>query len=122
MISSVSCRNFRSLEEVDLPLEPLAAIVGPNGVGKTSILKAIGIVLGDAWPSIRSFRIPQDFTRFDATKDLSINVAFEPPLVHEDAIGATHAITGLSVRCAPYRRATKQAERGDLHVEFEPLG
>ena len=122
MISSISCRNLRSLEEVDFPLEPLTAIVGPNGVGKTSILKAVGIILGDVWPSIRSFRIPQDFTRFEASRDLSIEVTFEPPLEHQDVVGSSHAITGLRVRCAPYRRATKQAERGDLHVEFEPLG
>lgn len=107
---------------MDLTLESLTAIVGPNGVGKTSILRAIGMILGDAWPSIRSFRIPQDFTRFEATRDLSINITFEPPLVHQDVVGASHAITGLKVRCAPYRRATRQAERGDLHVEFEPLG
>ena len=41
-ISHIVIRNLRALEEVDCPLGPrIYVIVGPNGVGKTTILQAL---------------------------------------------------------------------------------
>jgi predicted ATPase len=40
-------RNFRSLKDVDLSLEPLNVLVGPNGAGKSNLLDVIGF-LGDS--------------------------------------------------------------------------
>lgn len=38
-----------------------------------------------------------------------------------DALGKAHEIHTLQFRCQPYRRKTKRADAGDLHVDFEPL-
>lgn len=40
-ISQRACSGYRSLEDVTLPLGPLTAFVGPNGSGKTSLLRAM---------------------------------------------------------------------------------
>lgn len=122
MLSSIRCQNFRSLEDLDLPTGPLTAIVGPNGSGKTSILHAIDVVLGNVWPTLRSFSIPADFTRFDTSRTIRLETRFEPPLTHDDEVlRKTLEIRSLCVTCAPYKRRTPRAEVGDLHVEFEPL-
>jgi energy-coupling factor transporter ATP-binding protein EcfA2 len=80
MISGLRCQNYRSLEDIEVPLASLIAVVGPNGAGKTVLLQAIDLVLGAAWPSVRSLRIPQDFTGFGATRSLVVKIAFDPPL------------------------------------------
>ena len=41
MIKSASFRNFKSLRPVDIDLERLTVIVGPNASGKTSILEGL---------------------------------------------------------------------------------
>jgi putative ATP-dependent endonuclease of OLD family len=110
VISYLRSQNYRSLEEVNFPLTPLTAIIGPNGAGKTSILRALELVLGTAWPSIRSLRIPHDFTGFDTDKELLIEVGFDPPLDHEDAMGKQHPIASLRFSCRPYKK--RQVGRG----------
>ncbi|WP_284757228.1 AAA family ATPase [Agrobacterium sp. fls2-241-TYG-188a] len=46
-LSSVSLRNFRGVNKLDLELDPqITVIVGRNGVGKSSILDALAILLG----------------------------------------------------------------------------
>ena len=41
MIESLSIRNFKVLREVDVQLQPLTVIVGPNSSGKSSVLHAL---------------------------------------------------------------------------------
>lgn len=86
----------------------------PNGSGKTSALRAIGLPLSEFWPSMRRLRIPQDFTRFDASLDLCIEVTFDPPLVHEDTLGKSpepsssiYLSTERRFRPSSWRRATR---------------
>lgn len=41
MFTRVRIRNFKAIEELQLSLERLTVLVGPNGSGKTSVLEAI---------------------------------------------------------------------------------
>src|SRR6185437_11977233 len=97
MLTKLTVRNFRALEVVDVPLTPITAFVGPNGTGKTSLLRAIELVLGETWPSLRSFRIPQDFTTFDASRGIEIAVSFNPPYCHRDTHSEEHSVSTLRV-------------------------
>lgn len=42
-IANIRTRNFRCLYDVDIPFENLTALVGRNGTGKSSVLKAIDV-------------------------------------------------------------------------------
>lgn len=112
MLTRLQVRNFRALENVDVPLTRLTAMVGPNGTGKTSVLRAIELPLGDAWPSLRSFRIPQDFTAFDPTRDIEVAVSFNPPYKHRDTHSTEHCVAALRLTCKPYKRSGKWGIRG----------
>lgn len=48
-INRISISNFRSIKELVVEPENLCALVGPNSVGKTNILRAIDLVLGEGW-------------------------------------------------------------------------
>lgn len=122
MLTNTRIENYRSLENVDIPFGPLTAIVGPNGSGKTSILRALSCLFGDAWPGIRSFRIPQDFTNFETSRSIEITGKFAPAFVHTDALNKDHEIVALRLTCKPYKRSGKWGHAGDLHADLEPLG
>lgn len=107
MLTRLKVRNFRALEDVDVPLGRITAFVGPNGTGKTSLLRALEIVLGETWPSLRSFRIPQGFTAFETTRAIEIVVGFDPPYVHRDTLSTEREITAPRVSCKPYQRSGK---------------
>jgi hypothetical protein len=74
MLSSLSCRNFRSLQAVDVPLAPLTALVGPNGAGKSAVLRAIDLAAGPVWPSLQRLRFPHDFFGYDESLELLIGI------------------------------------------------
>ena len=40
-VTRIRARNFRSLAHVDLPLQPLNVLIGPNGSGKTNVLNVL---------------------------------------------------------------------------------
>lgn len=41
MLTRLVVENFRSIRQLDLPLSPLTALVGPNGCGKSTVLAAL---------------------------------------------------------------------------------
>lgn len=121
MLTQLIVKNFRCLEDIEVPLGPFVAFVGPNGVGKTTLLRAIELVLGDAWPSLRSFRIPQDFTAYDASRGIEVAISFDPPYVYCDTHSTEHQVTSLRLSCKPYKKTGKWGAVGDLHVDLDPL-
>jgi putative ATP-dependent endonuclease of the OLD family len=121
MLTRLKIQNYRCLENIDLPFSPLTALVGPNGSGKTSVLRALSCLFGEAWPSLRSFRIPQDFTDFDTRRPVEITGWFNPPYVHEDALKKKHEILAVRLSCRPYKTSGRWGEAGDLHADLEPL-
>src|SRR4051794_32937304 len=121
MLSRVTVENFRSLEKVRVELAPLTALAGANGTGKSSILRAIDLVLGQRWPTVNSLSFPHDFTAGEDTRSLRIAVRLTVPYVHRDVLGEGHAVHGFQVVCKPYKVRTARADRGDPNFDYEPL-
>jgi len=44
LIKRMYIKNFRSLEDVDIQLEPITIFVGPNGAGKSNVLDALRFI------------------------------------------------------------------------------
>jgi len=83
-LNSISIRDFRNLERVDLDLPPEGAVVvGDNGHGKTNLLEAIYYL--QILRSIRDAR-DQDLTRFDTT-GFHISAHAHTPAPHEISVG-----------------------------------
>ena len=49
MIKKMSIENFRSIKKLIIEPQNLCALIGPNSAGKTNILRALDLVLGEGW-------------------------------------------------------------------------
>ena len=49
MIKEIYIKNYKSIKEVTIEPESLCALIGPNSSGKSNVLKAIDLVLGEGW-------------------------------------------------------------------------
>ena len=47
-LTALRVRNFRCLADLDLPLDSLTAIIGANGTGKSSVIRALEFLFGQA--------------------------------------------------------------------------
>jgi energy-coupling factor transporter ATP-binding protein EcfA2 len=121
VIHRLVVRNFRSLEELELDLAPLTALVGANGSGKSAILRTINLLLGHRYPTLNSLRLPYDFTAGDDSRDMIIRVRLEEPLTHVDKLSKDHEILGFELSCKPYKRPTGTSQPGDPNFDFTPL-
>lgn len=78
-IRKLIIKNFRSIENLELDLTNFNALIGPNSSGKSNILKALNLIVGETYPSIRSFT-DHDFYLHDKSKEILIEVQFSNPL------------------------------------------
>lgn len=75
-ISRIRIRNFRSIVDLDLPLDDYTALVGHNGAGKSSILYALH------W-FFRKREVIAEDARTGATDDItSVELEIEDCLAH----------------------------------------
>jgi predicted ATPase len=44
MLSRIEIENFRSMEQVEIPLRPLNVLIGPNGSGKSNLLDVFALM------------------------------------------------------------------------------
>jgi predicted ATP-dependent endonuclease of OLD family len=79
MIKKILIENFRSIEKIELNTKNICALIGPNSTGKTNILKALAILLGETYPTERAFG-KDDFFKRDIDKTICIQVWFENEL------------------------------------------
>jgi len=74
-ISKLEIRNFRSIKHLVIEPRELCALIGPNSVGKTNILKAIDLVLGEGW--VTKAKVAREL--FNNPKELLfIEIYFDP--------------------------------------------
>lgn len=83
MIKKLTIENFRSIEKLEVELSNLNALIGPNSSGKTNILRALDLVVGATYPSIRSFD-ESDFYLHDTSRKIIIKVIFEEPITYQN--------------------------------------
>lgn len=76
-ISQLEIKNFRSIKHLVMKPRSLCALVGPNSVGKTNILKAIDLVLGEGWTT--KAKVARELF-YDPKEKISIEINFNPPV------------------------------------------
>lgn len=93
-ISRVRIRNFRCLEDVEVRFDEVTTLIGPNGVGKSTVLRALDWFFNGPKASDLA---EDDLTR-GAEGDLSVEVEFERLTDQDRAVLGGH-VTLNSDRC-----------------------
>lgn len=83
MIKKLIIENYRSIERLEIGLSMLNALIGPNSSGKTNILRALDLIVGETYPSIRSFD-ESDFYLYDTSRTILIEVRFQNPISYRN--------------------------------------
>lgn len=88
-ISKLEITNFRSIKHLVIEPEGLCALVGPNSVGKTNVLKAIDLVIGEGWTT--KAKIARELFN-DVTQPIKISIDFDMPVEFQgiDRFGTSH--------------------------------
>lgn len=94
MIKRVYIKNFRSIKELEIFPESLCALVGPNSVGKTNILRALDLILGESWTT--KGKVDRDFFN-DPQQAIQIEVDFTTPIKYSYSNGREVEATGVKL-------------------------
>lgn len=68
-IQSLTIKNYRSIKELNLEPKNLCALIGPNSSGKTNILKALDLVIGEGWTTKAKEAVAIIFDQFHFKTD-----------------------------------------------------
>jgi putative ATP-dependent endonuclease of OLD family len=93
MIQEIHIKNFRSIKEISLDVNSLSSFIGPNSSGKTNILKAIDLVLGEGWTT--KAKVARELFN-NPEKPIIIEIFFSHPIVIPEA--ANYCRDDLDVR------------------------
>lgn len=93
MIKSIYIENFRSIKEISLDVNNLSALIGPNSSGKTNILKAIDLVLGEKWAISNVSR--ELFN--DPDSPIVIEITFVTPVTFINAKGFDTSVSSVKL-------------------------
>jgi len=115
-ISKVHIENYRSIIQLEFSPGNYCALIGENNAGKSNVLKAINLVLGETWPTDRSIS-EEDFHGHDTSKDIIIQVYFDE-IVDEWHNSCKCEIAGFELRGKAYKRRVKSKPAGSIVVDF----
>jgi energy-coupling factor transporter ATP-binding protein EcfA2 len=105
-IARVRIKNFRCLEDVTVEFDDVTTLIGPNGVGKSTVLHALDWFFNDSKTGVL---VDDDVTYGSETTQIEVQVEFHKlTLDDRDALGK-YASPGVD-RCVitKYRRADGQ--------------
>jgi putative ATP-dependent endonuclease of OLD family len=110
-ISKLSIKNFRSIENLELDLDALCALVGPNNAGKSNVLLALHRVLAYDRTSVLRFDPSADRFGHDLERDVEIVATLDPPHPYRKAqrLEPT-AVHALSFRLTAYKEKARAGE------------
>jgi len=115
-IKRLHIENFRSIKTLDCEPGPYCVLIGENNSGKSNILRALNLALGETWPTERSFS-DEDFHNQDTTQEIVIQVYFDET-IEEWRNNCKMEIGGVELRCKAYKRRVKDKPAGTLTTEY----
>jgi putative ATP-dependent endonuclease of OLD family len=115
-IKRVHIENFRSIKALDFDPGSYAVLIGENNAGKSNVLRAINLVLGENWPSERSFS-EEDFFNQDTSQDIVIQVFFDSPW-EEWRNKFKITVAGFELKCHALQKKSGKKLRGELTTDF----
>lgn len=80
MITKIKIENYRSIRSLEFEPRSLCALIGENNVGKSNILSAIDLLIGERWPA-NMISIDDVYNR-DVNLNVLIQIYFDSPIVH----------------------------------------
>ena len=93
-ISKIEISNFRSIKHLIIEPKNLCTLIGPNSVGKTNILKAIDLVLGEGWTT--KAKIARELFN-DVNSPIEIRINFNEPIVYPSGNGYTNSVKNVNM-------------------------
>ncbi len=75
MIKNLIIENYKSIQYLDLPLTQMNALIGANSCGKSNILKALNLIIGPTYATIKSFKTTDHYQN-DPNNHINIEVHF----------------------------------------------
>jgi len=107
-ITKVIIENYRSIKHLEIDFKPLMGLIGANSAGKSNILRAINLVLGERYPMAHSLS-RKDFYGENYSNNIKIEIHFDEPFV-----SYTKDCRGISF-------ATKYNSDGSFDTELKAI-
>jgi len=116
-IKKVEINNYRSIKYAVIEPQCLCAFVGENNSGKSNILYAVDLILGENWPTTRQIS-DEDIYNKDTRENIEIKIWFDEGFIYTDATGKNFDIKGFLLRYTHYKRKSGRHVKGDPKLEF----
>lgn len=85
MLQRLLIENYRSIQSLDLPLDDINAFIGANSSGKSNILRALNLVIGSTYATIKSFD-DCDYYQKNKTNHILIDLYFSQGLTCDNQV------------------------------------
>lgn len=117
-ISKLEIKNFKSIKTLSLEPSQLCAIIGPNSTGKTNVLKAIDLVLGEGWTT--KAKVAKELFH-DTEADVEIKITFDEAITFTGARGRDISVSSIELAMSlhPDLQARTTINGGDTFYDQE---